>query len=451
MFVAELDRPWLGTPFPLQGFLVVDGRQLDELRIRCAEVVVDRRRSAGYSLEHLGDLAHEPPRATWGVAGRVATIVSGWVGQRAAGEAGAIRRRGLLQWWEAEIAPRFRRNGVARPGRQRLACIPDDIELVTYHDAVPIEEAIGPAREVYRQIEATMGTFMTDLAAKREISAEVISVAASELVESIAANSEAMIWLARMHEQNVRTYTHGVEVAIYMVTLGRHLGFPRGHLKNLCMTGLLLDVGVMRIDNALLEKAGPLTASEVTEIRRHVDYSLDTLPESPDIGPRVREGIAQHHERIDGSGYPRGLTGEQMSIIGRMAGIADTFAALTGERAYAEPESVFNAMKILFNGAGEKFHEPLVEQFVQAIGLFPVGTLVELSTGEVAAVVSHNKVRRLQPRVLVLTDGDKEALTTPYELNLLFDPKDADGRPVRIWRGLPANAHGIDLRSFFLA
>ena len=332
-----------------------------------------------------------------------------------------------------------------------MAAIPDDVDLVIYRDSLPIEEAIGPARKVYHQIETAMGSFMSDLVEKRELSAETISVAASEMVESLTANPEAMIWLARMHAQNVRTYTHSVEVAIYMGTLGRHLGYPRDQLKNLCMTGLLLDVGLMRIDNALLEKVEPLTESEMAEIRRHVEYSLDMLAKSPNINPSVREGIAQHHERIDGSGYPRGLKGPEMSIAGRMAGIADTFAALTVQRPYAEPESVFNAMKILFAGAGKKFHEPLVEQFVQAIGMFPVGSLVELSTGEIAAVVSHNKVRRLQPRVLVLAGADKQALAAPFELNLLFDPKDANDRPVRIWRGLPARAYGIDPRDFFLA
>ena len=134
-----------------------------------------------------------------------------------------------------------------------------------------------------------------------------------------------------------------------------------------------------------------------------------------------------------------------------MAAIADTFAALTTRRPYAEANSVFDSMKILLSDAGRKFHEPLVEQFVQAIGLFPVGSLVELSTGEAAAVIGHNKVRRLQPRVLVLTDFNKQLLATPFELNLLYDPKDADERPVRIRRDLPMHAYGINPRNYFLS
>ena len=205
-----------------------------------------------------------------------------------------------------------------------------------------------------------------------------------------------------------------------------------------------------QIDNALLERTGPLSESEFAGVRRHVEYGLQLLDASPDIHPEVREAIAEHHERIDGSGYPKGLQGHQMSFAGRMAAIADTFAALTSRRPYAEPKSAFNSMKVVFDGAGKLYAEPLVEQFVQAIGMFPVGTLVELTSGAVAAVVSHNKVRRLKPRVLVLTTADKEKLETPFELNLLLDPKDSAGAPLKIWRGLPANAYGINPRDFFL-
>src|SRR5262249_29796412 len=160
--------------------------------------------------------------------------------------------------------------------------------------------------------------------------------------------------------------------------------------------------------------------------------------------------IAQHHERIDGSGYPLGLKGEDTSFFGRMVAIADTFATLTSDRMQDEPLSAFKSMKALSEGAGKIFHPPLVEQFVQAIGLFPVGSLVELSSGQVAAVVSHNKIRRLKPRVLILTDRNKQRLDTPVELNLLHDGDADDGEPRVIRSGLPSGAYGIDRRDYFL-
>jgi HD-GYP domain-containing protein (c-di-GMP phosphodiesterase class II) len=206
-----------------------------------------------------------------------------------------------------------------------------------------------------------------------------------------------------------------------------------------------------RIDNDLIERAGPLSEDEATEVRKHVDYGLEILGKSPEMDASVVEAIAQHHERIDGSGYPRGLQGHEMSFGARMAAIADSFAALTADRPYAEPLSAFNAMKVLFSCANKLYEEPLIEQFVQAIGMFPVGSLVELSTGEVAAVVSHNSVRRLKPRVLILTDAEKGVLETPCGMNLMLEPKDPDGGLVTIWRGLPAGAYGVNPRDYFLA
>ncbi|MHB8494397.1 MAG: HD-GYP domain-containing protein [Casimicrobiaceae bacterium] len=433
MFVAELDRPWLETPFPLQGFLVNNPKQLNSLRHLCREVVIDVERSAADSIEHLPNLAPDDRLAQ---------------GRDKAARVNFARR--IRKWWERDMAALFGSRIVGRVSKPGSTGIPAGTELVVYHDTKSFDEAIAPARQAYREIEATMQTVMGDLAARREISVEVLSVAATELVESVAVNAEALMWLTHMREQNLHTYEHSMRVAIYMITFGRHLGFPADHLKKFCMIGLLLDVGMTWVDKALLDKVSSLSESELAELRRHVEYSLAMLANSPDLHPDVREAIAEHHERIDGSGYPRGLKGDETSFAGRMVAIADTFAALTSHRPYAESLSAFKAMKVLSDGAGRHFHEPLVEQFVQAIGFFPVGSLVELSSGEVAAVVSHNKVRRLKPRVLILTDVNKKHLDTPYETNLLLDPKDANGEPLRIWQGLPAHAYGINPRDFFL-
>ncbi len=432
MFVAELDRPWLQTPFPLQGIVVDSVRQINELRQLCRKVVIDVDLSAEDSIEHLPNSSLDVPALAAEKAER------------------AKSDRSKRNWWKKAMAALFGRHAAVDPTPSRMAGIPANVELIVYDDTKSFDEAIGPARDAYRDIQETMKTVMGDLAEKREISVDVLSMAATELVESVAVNPEAMMWLTRLREQNVRTYEHSVEVAIYMITFGRHLGFPAAHLKKFCMIGLLLDVGMTRVDGALLEKTDPLSDSEQAEIRRHVDYGLEMLANSPDLDPEICEAIAQHHERIDGSGYPRGLNGDATSFAGRMAAIADTYAALTSNRTHAQSLSAFKSMKILSDGAGKLFHEPLVEQFVQAIGIFPVGSLVELSSGQVAAVVSHNKVRRLKPRLLILTDGNKVQLDAPHELNLMLEHKDGNGEPLRIWRGLPAGAFGVNPRDFFL-
>src|SRR5690606_14166049 len=175
----------------------------------------------------------------------------------------------------------------------------------------------------------------------------------------------------------------------------------------------------------------------------HVRLGLEALHRDMRLAQPVEEGIAQHHERLDGTGYPKGLRGEEIGVFGRMAAIADSFAALIAVRAYANASAPQDALMNLYEWAGTSFDEPLVEQFVQAIGLFPVGSLVELSTGEVAVVLAHSRVRRLEPRVMVLTGADKSPTAAPFERDLLARSKDHERGPVRIVRGLADGAYGL--------
>jgi HD-GYP domain-containing protein (c-di-GMP phosphodiesterase class II) len=181
-----------------------------------------------------------------------------------------------------------------------------------------------------------------------------------------------------------------------------------------------------------------------------VARGLDILKQTPNFHPEVLEAIGQHHERMNGSGYPWGLSGNQIGIFGRMAGIVDCFVALTNHRPYAAAVSSYEALRNIAAWGGDFFHEPLVQQFVSSVGVFPVGSLIELSTGEVAIVVEHSKVRRLKPRVLVVTGPDKTPAPYPSLLDLLYDPKMGEDA-VFIKRGLASGAYGLDLRDFYLA
>src|SRR5690606_13943563 len=161
------------------------------------------------------------------------------------------------------------------------------------------------------------------------------------------------------------------------------------------------DVGKARLPRALLEKPGMLTPSEHTIIKEHVRLGLEALRRGGPLPEEVAQGIGQHHERLDGSGYPKGLRGDEIGPWGRMAAIADSFAALISPRPYARASAPQDAMMSLYEWTGSSFDEALVEQFVQAIGIFPVGSLIELSSGEIAVVMAHNQRRRLEPRVMV--------------------------------------------------
>ena len=185
--------------------------------------------------------------------------------------------------------------------------------------------------------------------------------------------------------------------------------------------------------------------------KTHVAHGLAILSETPGFDAEILRGIEQHHERMNGSGYPRSLVGEEIGVFGRMSGIVDCFAALTNHRPYAAAVSSYEALRNITAWGGEFFHEALVQQFVSSVGVFPVGSLIELSSGEVAVVVEHSKVRRLKPRVLVVTGPDKTPATFPTMVDLLYDPKMGGEAPAFIKRGLAPGAYGLNLADFYLA
>lgn len=504
MFVAELDRPWLDTPFLLQGFLVDSQVELDTLRRYCKYVFVDLDLSnpeVGGAIReadrllteapptetrNFGSLRTEPQATVTGSAtatppkpvvaarserpARIRTDVKvsnqtrerfrqfvknsavaadegdgddsltsrawGWLKDKLPGNSQKQATRAMSKADAASIA-------------EIKSALPADIKLKKYNERHAIDAELPRARTTFARSEKILTALVEDVRSGKIPQVSEVRDSVDDMVDSIVDNPDALMWVARLREEDLNTYSHGVKVALYMIALGRHLGFPKRLMSTLGMIGTLADVGKTKLPRALLEKPGMLTPSEFAIVKEHVRLGLELLQQSMELPEEVEQGIAQHHERLDGSGYPKGLSGDEISIYGRIAAIADSFAALITPRAYANPLAPQEALMSLYEWAGTSFHEPLVEQFVQAIGVFPVGSLVELSTGEVAVVLAHNRVRRLEPKVLVLTASDKRPISPPVQRDLLRQPRDEDNKPIRIVRGLAAGAYGLKLRDFY--
>lgn len=330
---------------------------------------------------------------------------------------------------------------------QRPAFIPESVQLTIYEDKKTVQEELAFASEAYARTNEILIRVAEDIRQGNTLQLDSVEDVIEDMVDSMVRNPDAMMWVARMRELDVSIYDHGLTVAISLVAFGRHIGYPKEPLSHLGMLGLLLDVGKIKLPRAVLEKRGRLTTAEFDLVKTHVKLGLDELHRTPNIPASVLEGIAQHHERMNGSGYPAGLQGSDISIFGRMAGIADTYAAMTKKRAYAEAVSPHEALQMLSNWSGTQFHPDMVEQFIQSIGAFPVGSLVELSTGEVAVIVTHNKLKRLKPKVLVITEPDKSPRKYPSTVDLIYDVSE---RPVYIRRGLASDAFGLDPSEYYL-
>ena len=270
------------------------------------------------------------------------------------------------------------------------------------------------------------------------------------MIDSISRNPDACIWLARMKQEDQYTYQHSLGASIWAVALGRQLGLPKSDLRSLAIGGLLFDVGKLRVDKELLSSDKPLTDEEFQRVRDHVNLGVEMIQGSGLMNQDVIDMITYHHERHDGSGYPKKLRGDDIPVFARIAAIVDCYDAITSHRSYARAIPPSTAIKMLYEWKDIDFQAELVEEFIQAVGIYPAGTLVELSSGEVAVVVAEYRTRRLRPKVMVLLDADKQPLAAIRTIDLLTVKETATGEPLDIVSSLEPDAYGIDMAAIQL-
>ncbi len=311
MFVADLDRPWVDTPFLLQGFLVEDEEQIAALRSHCEYVMVDRARSVGDEFvpaapsptntvppmgSRKGPLsaaavaasipskdaplpraADPPPRPSAARGGRVVKLEE--VTRRGSGNFGAGHPTGNGNDGDGVLGRMFRglfgarREKLSGGGQPlppevaetpqeleaRAALLPPGIQVQTYLNQTTVEEEAPRARDLVSQASNLLEKLVSDIRLGRSFEVERVQDIVDDLVESIVRNPQALMWVARLREQDIATYGHGLQVSVYLTSFGRHLGFPKTQLAQLAQVGLLLDVGKIRLPKSLLEKQGRLT------------------------------------------------------------------------------------------------------------------------------------------------------------------------------------------------
>jgi len=305
-----------------------------------------------------------------------------------------------------------------------------------YAEKATVEQELGPARVAYTGSQLLMNEALSAVRIGRTLDAERVRTAIDSLTASVLRNPDAMLLFSQLREKGEYAVSHSLDVSIYMTAFGRFLQLEQGQIEFLGYVGLLQDIGKVRLPKSLLEKRGRLNVEEFEQAKLHVSHSVEILRATPGI-PRDLPRIAVlHHERQDGSGYPNHLRGSQIGMIGSIAGIADTFDAMTVRRPYADPVAPSAAISNLYKWRGVFFDAQLVEQFIRFIGIFPVGSLVELNSGEIAVVMSQNPAKRLQPRVMVIRDAKGNPMRPQKLLDLSRSPKATPEEPYRILRTL---------------
>jgi len=304
--------------------------------------------------------------------------------------------------------------------------------------------------EAYVAVSATMGEVLQRVKKGRPVDIDKLYKAVAPMVASVRRNPDAMAWLGFIRKRELGDFRYTITTAIWALIMGNEMGLTGRRLENLAIGALLLDIGNTQIPESIGVKEGPLIAEERNIVQMHVNYGLEIIEKSSGVSDEIVDMIRYHHERLDGSGYPQGIGGD-IPAYGRIAGLIDCYDAMISKRPYADQKCAYDAVRELNRLAGTIFQQEVVEQFVRAIGMFPTGSLVELSTGEVAIVVEQNVTRRLRPKLLVILNVDRQPVRRNKLIDLSKLPDRADKKnALWIQGGFEAGSFNIDPEDYFL-
>ncbi len=311
----------------------------------------------------------------------------------------------------------------------------------------PIEREFANAMNAHADTKKEIEDTLKKMVAGDGINVTRIRGSVKTCVKSIMTNPNAMLWLGKLRNKDNYIAEHCLNVGILAIAFGRHLGLSESELETLGMCGMLHDVGKLKVDQRILDKPSSLTEEEFAVIQEHCTAGKDILSQDPNVPKVVVEAAWGHHERADGTGYPRRLKADSLHAYTRIISIVDTYDAITTNRCYDKSRPATEAMKILFACRGTQFEPNLVEKFIECLGIYPIGSLVELRSGEGAVVIDSNKNSRLHPRVTIVMDEAKH-----YRAPLIVDTSahvnDSAERTIR--RVLDENEFPIKLDDIFL-
>jgi HD-GYP domain-containing protein (c-di-GMP phosphodiesterase class II) len=395
MYVSNLDRPWIDTPFLLEGFMIKSEEDLIALNKYCTYVYIDTDRGIGAS-EYI------------------------------------------------EEAPRLKTNSYLERFLQ------DNKKKVEYENTRPTKEEIPEAKTALESASNQVAHIMDDVKAGKNLNIVAVRGVVEPILDSIIRNSEAYMWLSMMQKKSSYTYSHSVDNCALAIAFGRFMGLPKKDLRTLAIGLLMMDMGNVRVPEGILNKKGRLTEAEYRIVKKHVDHGVEILKKTNGMNEDIINIALTHHERFDGSGYPNALQGTQIPVYGRMAAIIDCYDAMTSDRPFSAAKSPYSALQNIYNWRGSSFQPELIEQFLQCMGVYPTGSLVEMTNGSVAIVLEQNLTQRMRPKIMLILDEDKQHLMEYKTVNLATTFEDASRMPMNIYRGLDPGTYGIDPTEYYL-
>ncbi len=395
MYVSNLDRPWIDTPFLLEGFMIGNEDDLSALTSYCTYVYIDPDRGIGAS-EYIE-------------------------------ESSRLKTNAYLE--------RF---------------LQDNKKKVEYKNTQTTKEELPAAQVALENASNQVAHIMDDVKEGKNLNIEAVRGVVEPILDSIIRNSEAYMWLSMMQKKSAYTYSHSVDNCALAIAFGRFMGLPKKDLRTLAIGLLMMDMGNVHVPEGILNKNGRLTEAEYRIVKKHVLHGVKILKETKGMNEDILNIALTHHERFDGSGYPAALTGTMIPVYGRMAAIIDCYDAMTSKRPFSAAKSPYAALQNIYNWRGSAFQPELVEQFLQCIGVYPTGSLVEMSNGEVAIILEQNLTQRMRPKIMLILNEEKAHLMEYKIVDLSKQFEDSGQQPLNIYRGLDPGSYNIDPTEYYL-
>lgn len=482
MYVAELDRPWLETPFLFQGFELSSPSEIDQLLTHCEYVYIDAElgddllpakgrkqisprtqvlRADEEKLKQEFNVLLESPERNQGklpyrdrnpYCDQLPLEDELTRATKLESEAWGMVRDTLVGVREGKPVDAKATESVVRDMVESVVRNPDALMGVncqrhasnfTSDQGVPVEEEISRARRIESDAKDAIGEALKDVRQGKSVDSQRAREVVDGLVSSMERNPDSLVLLNQQKQAETYMSLHAIRTCTLALIFGRHLSLSRHQLMILGLGALMHDVGMVTIPDDILNKPMGLSEAEFGVMQGHVPAGVEILKGSDGFPSEPIQIVEQHHERHDGSGYPKNINGDLIGLSGSIGAIVDVYDAITSQRIYRGGISAEDALKRMYEWRRKDFQPELVEEFIRCMGIFPIGSLVELNTGGIGVVITINRERRLKPKVALVLQANKE----PYPERFIADlvkHRTRTGGELRIKRVLPSGAFGIN-------
>jgi HD-GYP domain-containing protein (c-di-GMP phosphodiesterase class II) len=345
MYVVELDRSWLDSPFKFQGFELKTEDDIRAVKEVCEYVYIDMTKTK-------------------------------------------TPKKAVIVKKEAQLPMLL----INEPPPQKLG---------------GFETEITQAERIYESTGVLVADFMEKIAKGGGVDTKLAKQAVSECVKSVLFSPDAMLWLSHLKNKDEYTSQHSLNVCVLSIVLGRHLSFSENNLNTIGLCGLMHDMGKMLVPLEILNKPGLLEPHELKIMQSHAELGYELLKSSEGMHKNAIEAAYSHHEQLNGKGYPRQLSKDSISLSTRIVTIADMYDAITSDRVYQKGKTHLEATGIMTTLANTHLDSILVYKFIECLGVYPPGCLVEMTNGAIAIVVEVNDNSKLRPKIIIILDEEK--------------------------------------------